>query len=398
MRTSASLLRQVTWQDIDAMTFDISQHQWTQWLAPDKDSQLTDPVILNFVQRSLPATYRSVLTPYDTARTLHKAVVGALTYGNPLHGDAVHVLQDGVAGCGGFSALLVATLRAVGIPARLIGGFWQGTLIWHFRVEFHLPGTEWIVADPSQADYWDPTGTYAFEFGFSPTANGFVAVDVGDVHNMSYSQFANLQLPLPYWIGGQFISYTPESSLEPVTGNVPPQISLNSVTPSPGSTTIKVKYSDPDGDPPAYVTAQVVGTGGTACGTYPMSAAPSQTMNYVSGVIYCYNVDGSANLAPGTYNVNVTTTDGLSAPVALPPIPIQVVGTTRPRLSISKGANRTATVTVTQVPTQGSVIVETSTNLHVWTALSTNSATGVPLSIPLTASRPTQFFRARTVQ
>ena len=105
-----------------------------------------------------------------------------LTYGSGLYSDAVGVLQNGVTDCVGFASLLTACLRNVGVPARVISGFLQGDSVWHERVEFHLPGCEWLLADPTFGNGYDPTGTYAYYFGYDPDANSFLAVDVGELH------------------------------------------------------------------------------------------------------------------------------------------------------------------------------------------------------------------------
>jgi hypothetical protein len=196
VRVNPGLLREVTWADMAGMS-----SNWTQWLAPDAMCESTDPAISNFVQQALPADYRTNMTPYDTARQLHKAVMAALSYQYPPDfADAVSVLADGQGDCGGYSALFVAALRQVGIPARRISGFWigdswSGDSQWHVRVEFHLPGTEWLVADPTIGDDYDPTGTYAYEFGYLPDADEFFAVDMGDDHELPYGSYNDLQLP-----------------------------------------------------------------------------------------------------------------------------------------------------------------------------------------------------------
>ena len=121
-RVNPIILRTNTWADMSALATN-----WTVWLAPDARCQSTNPLITSFVQSSLPANYQSTLTPYDTARTLHKAVAKALKYEEPPPAiDAVGVLEDGIGDCGGFSALLVASLRNVGIPARCISGLPPG--------------------------------------------------------------------------------------------------------------------------------------------------------------------------------------------------------------------------------------------------------------------------------
>ena len=179
MRVNPGLLRAVTWAQMKTLTTN-----WTQWLAPDPVCESASATVSNFVQTSLPNNYKSAMTPYDTARTLHRAVMRALSYTlTPPSGDAIGVLGSGLAECSGYSALLTACLRNVGIPSRVISGNWQGSgYQGHVRVEFHLPGTEWLVADPTEGNGVDPTGTFAYFFGFIPDADLFVSADVGDDH------------------------------------------------------------------------------------------------------------------------------------------------------------------------------------------------------------------------
>src|SRR5581483_1598033 len=223
IRVNPGILRTATWAQMAALGTN-----WTQWLAPDQRVESTNPLVTAFVQQSLPSNYQATLTPYDTARTLHRAVMRRLVYQSPPdHIDAVGVLQDGFADCGGFAALMAASLRNVGIPARCISGFRQDETVWHVRVEFHLPGVDWIVADPTDGNAADPTGTYAFDFGYVPNADSFVAVDVGDSHIRPYYDFPFIQTPNWVWNGGAtFDSYTASAYLQPngvlSVGNSPP--------------------------------------------------------------------------------------------------------------------------------------------------------------------------------
>ncbi len=212
IRVNPTILRTVTWSNMASLG-----SNWTQWLAPDPTCESTDPAVTNFVFESLPANYHSTMTPYDTARALHCAVEKRLGYlSPPYHGDAVGVLDDGVADCGGFSALFVSSLRYVGIPARSISGFWQGDSDWHVRTEFHLPGVEWLLADSCLGQGFDPTGTYAYEFGYVPDANQFLAVDVGTAHDLFDTIFGGIQDPNWLWTGGAtFDSYAGVSYLQP---------------------------------------------------------------------------------------------------------------------------------------------------------------------------------------
>jgi len=211
-RVNPGLLRTNTWAGLSALTTN-----WTQWLVPDNLLETTNPLVVSFVQASLPANYRTTMTPYDTARALHQAVMRRLSYQSPpYHFDAVGVLQDGVADCGGFSALFAASLRYVGIPARWIAGFREGDSMWHVRVEFHLPGVEWLDADPTDGNSVDPTGAYAYYFGYVPNADSFFAVDYGESHVLPYGDLDFVQPANWLWSGGAtYESYDSEASLQP---------------------------------------------------------------------------------------------------------------------------------------------------------------------------------------
>lgn len=80
-------------------------------------------------------------------------------YAPELDRCASGVLADGVSDCGGLGAAVVATLRAAGIPARLLVGRWARSADpaerleglpyrqWHVKLEFHLDGIGWIPCD-----------------------------------------------------------------------------------------------------------------------------------------------------------------------------------------------------------------------------------------------------------
>jgi transglutaminase-like putative cysteine protease len=182
MRVNPALLRKITWASLHSLT-----SEYTQWLTPDTINESTDPSITSFVANALPSDYLTAMTPYDAARTIHKAVMKALTYVEPPpYRDAVASLQAQSGDCGCYAAIMVASLRSIGIPARRISGFWQGFSQSHIRVEFYLPGAGWLVADPTLGNGADPTGTYAYYFGSASDSNEFVAVDDCDSHEMSF--------------------------------------------------------------------------------------------------------------------------------------------------------------------------------------------------------------------
>lgn len=84
---------------------------------------------------------------------------------------ASHVLSSGTSDCGGLGGLAVATLRAAGIPARLLVGRWAKTAKptdqleglpygqWHVKLEFYVDGVGWIPADAA-IEMNDPTAWF----------------------------------------------------------------------------------------------------------------------------------------------------------------------------------------------------------------------------------------------
>lgn len=68
-------------------------------------------------------------------------------------GGAAYCLKNGHGECGDYSALWVAVLRAAGVPARPVAGFWADkTDGWHVWAEFMLPTGEWFPVDASIGD------------------------------------------------------------------------------------------------------------------------------------------------------------------------------------------------------------------------------------------------------
>lgn len=230
MRVNPTLLRTNTWAQMSALPTNI-----TAWLAPDAYCQSTSPMITNFVNRYLPANYKTTMTPYDTARALQLAVARNLVYLEPPpYGDATNSLRAGVADCGGYAALMVASLRCAGIPSRRIGGFWQCDTWqdynnWHIRTESYFPNTGWVITDACEDNRADPTGVYSWDFCFAPDANFFCAMDVGDQHMLPYANFSDLQVTGWWWGGGAiFQDEFDNAYLEPLCALAPVSVAHGS--------------------------------------------------------------------------------------------------------------------------------------------------------------------------
>jgi transglutaminase-like putative cysteine protease len=112
------------------------------------------------------ATTREIVgeetNPYRKARLVYDWVIQHMTYCN-VDGlvGARFALEHGYGECGDYAVLFCALLRAVGVPARPVFGFWArsgsfrgsfDTIGWHVWAEFYLPGEGWVPADPERGD------------------------------------------------------------------------------------------------------------------------------------------------------------------------------------------------------------------------------------------------------
>lgn len=84
---------------------------------------------------------------------LNNYVINHLDYGNPISGlyTTEEALSKDKVDCGGFDVLLGALCKALGIPVRIVSGFWAGYKEngMHAWLEILLPDGVWIPTDPS---------------------------------------------------------------------------------------------------------------------------------------------------------------------------------------------------------------------------------------------------------
>ena len=101
--------------------------------------------------------------PYKKARLIYDWVLDHMRY-QLIEGlgGARFAFKRGYGECGDYTALFCALLRAVGVPARPVVGYWaesgQPTHVW---AEFYLPSYGWVPADPSIGDEGDPNSYFA---------------------------------------------------------------------------------------------------------------------------------------------------------------------------------------------------------------------------------------------
>ncbi len=148
------------------------------YLTPSQGIESTDPLI----QSKAAELVENETNPYEKAKKIFTFVNEYMTYtDSEANKGALWALQTGKGVCEDHADLMVALLRASGVPARTVSG-WAGevqdegtrivdangvSLPGHMWLEYYLPGYGWIPADPTftylvnnerQVDYSRLTG------------------------------------------------------------------------------------------------------------------------------------------------------------------------------------------------------------------------------------------------
>lgn len=154
------------------VTYDVSEQNssleldgFAAYLAPSDEINSDLPEIISFAKSAAAAS----ANPYLQARLLFASVNRYLTYDNTGRDDrsAKAAYEQASGNCVDYANLYAATLRAVGIPARVCGGFLYDPTVQldnaflspkghinadrlrHNWVEFYIKGVGWLVADPT---------------------------------------------------------------------------------------------------------------------------------------------------------------------------------------------------------------------------------------------------------
>jgi hypothetical protein len=168
-----------------------------KWLGDEVFAPSNDAKIRQF---ALSAT-RSSTTPYERAKAIFKSVVKTIRYDH-IDGNwpsATDALRKKKADCGGMSSLFVAACRSIGIPARAMVGFTEGTSQWHVWAEFYVAGAGWVACDPAYSDAKNSDGSLALYFGVMPDLNRRVATSVGFDVELPDRTLPLLQAPSAFW-------------------------------------------------------------------------------------------------------------------------------------------------------------------------------------------------------
>lgn len=152
---------------------------YSKYTGPTERIQSTSPEIIKKSEE----IFKGITDPYFKAKKAFEFVNSYMTYdieyGNK---GALSALRTGRGVCEDYAELFTALLRASGVPARVVTGFWidpdefdsdtmDADNYRHAWPEFYLPEYGWIVAEPTFEDYYN------------------------DVKQIDYNKFANLSFP-----------------------------------------------------------------------------------------------------------------------------------------------------------------------------------------------------------
>jgi hypothetical protein len=135
-------------------------NEYGKYTSPSIGIQSDNSLIINKANE----LFSGLTNPYDKAKKAYEFVVSYMKYdyGVFSSGDALYALRGGIGVCSDYSKLMVALLRASGVPARMVSGYriddaydFASTNIInteplaHGWVEFYLPDYGWIIAEPT---------------------------------------------------------------------------------------------------------------------------------------------------------------------------------------------------------------------------------------------------------
>jgi transglutaminase-like putative cysteine protease len=149
--------RSVVWEfrevdEPDVLLAPSFRRAFAEWLFPNHEVPVSAEAVAELVRRQVPLDG----SPREIARSVHNAVIGALEPDAAGHDDPLAALSaDARGGARAYATLAAALARSAGVPARrhhgvLITDDDQG--VSHTWIEFFLPGSGWVPADPALGD------------------------------------------------------------------------------------------------------------------------------------------------------------------------------------------------------------------------------------------------------
>ncbi len=124
-------------------------HNNLKWLAPNKHLNSSSLNIHRLAQEIV-GNEANIL---NIVLRFSDYIKENLEYGNPISGlyTDKDCLKNNVVDCGGFSTLFISLCQSMGIPARLVAGYWSDRphREMHAWAEFMLPNETWVPVDLS---------------------------------------------------------------------------------------------------------------------------------------------------------------------------------------------------------------------------------------------------------
>lgn len=149
--------------------------------------------------------FAGISNPYYKAKKAYEFVNSYMTYDqNNRNKGALSALQTSKGVCEDYSELFVALLRASGVPARIVTGYWvdgesfnnniaNGNNFRHAWAEYYLPEYGWVVAEPTNVYYYDGNRTidYSYFSNLSGPTHFIVGYDTAGANkdNSIYSSY-----------------------------------------------------------------------------------------------------------------------------------------------------------------------------------------------------------------
>lgn len=190
-------------------------YSYRKYLAPSTMVESSSPEII----KKAAALTKGINDPYEKARRIYAFVQTHMIYDTNwkyANKGALSALRTGRGVCDDHSALMVALLRAVGIPARTVAGYafnydmthvpnggqyiladgsrWlekdDGKNIWsnsrHGWVEFYLNGEGWVPADPTTSPGKKQTSPDWTTFGSLNPKLDYIPDSIGETFSTSF--------------------------------------------------------------------------------------------------------------------------------------------------------------------------------------------------------------------
>ena len=145
------------------------------YLSPSSGIESDNPLIMTKAKEIIAGE----INPYLKAKKIFEFLNSHMRYANagePSNLGALSALQTGVGVCEDYADLMVALLRAAGVPARTVSG-WMGNITGelitadetglkspgHMWLEYYLPGYGWVPSDPTYTYLYNGIPTVDYE-------------------------------------------------------------------------------------------------------------------------------------------------------------------------------------------------------------------------------------------